>query len=104
MNECCLYLHQRSISNAQITMGLQKSLQDFFQKQPPEIYKKAVLKNFAIFTEKHLFRRLFLTMLQVCRSQSLLKSLHVDKCITVDTVWFRYATTTFEYHISKNTI
>ena len=30
------------------------------QKQPPEFYKKAALKNFAIFTRKHLCWRLFL--------------------------------------------
>ena len=26
----------------------------------------------------------------------------MDKCIAVDTGWFRYVMTTFEYHISKN--
>ena len=32
-----------------------------FQKQPPEVYyKKAILKNYAIFTTKHLFWCLFL--------------------------------------------
>ena len=30
------------------------------QKQPPELfYRKGVLKNFANFTEKHLYQRLF---------------------------------------------
>ena len=44
------------------------------QKQPPEIFcKKAFLKNFAIFTGKHLCWSLFLTKLQVLRSATLLK-------------------------------
>ena len=39
------------------------------QRQPPEVfYKKAVLKNFAILTEKHLFWGLFLIKLQALRS------------------------------------
>ena len=54
--------------------GCTKVYKNFFQKQPPEIYKEAVLKNFAICTGKHLFMSLFLTMLQVCRTESLLKS------------------------------
>ena len=54
--------------------GSTKVYNNFFQKQPPEIYKKAVLKNFVIFTGKHLCRSLFLTMLQVCKTESLLKS------------------------------
>ena len=34
------------------------------QKQPPEVfYKKGVLRNFTIFTEKHLCRSLFLIKL-----------------------------------------
>ena len=36
------------------------------KKQPPEVfYKNAILKNFAIFTGKHLFWSLFLIKLQV---------------------------------------
>ena len=45
-----------------------------FQKQPPEVfYKKAVLKNFAIFTGKHMCWNLFLIKLQAIRLTSLLK-------------------------------
>ena len=45
-----------------------------FQKQPPEaFYKKAVLKNFTIFTEKHLRWSLFLIKLQTFRPETLLK-------------------------------
>ena len=41
------------------------------QKQPPEVfYKKAVLKNFAIFTRKHLCWSFFLIKLQAFRPDS----------------------------------
>ena len=44
------------------------------QKQPPEVfYKKAVLKNFAIFRVKHLCWSLFLISLQTFRPTTLLK-------------------------------
>ena len=46
----------------------------FFQKQPPEVfYKKNVLKNFAIFTGKHLCSSLFLIELQASRPLTLLQ-------------------------------
>ena len=39
----------------------------FFQKHPPEVfYKKAVLKNLAVFTLKHLSWSHFLIKLQAC--------------------------------------
>ena len=44
------------------------------QKQPPEaLYKKTVLKNFAISTGKHVCLSLFLINLQAFRPASLLK-------------------------------
>ena len=44
------------------------------KKQPPEVfYKKASLKNFSIFTGKHLCLRFFLIKLQVFSSATLLK-------------------------------
>ena len=44
------------------------------EKRPPEVfYKKAVLKNFLIFTGKHLCWSLFLIKLQVLRSAALSK-------------------------------
>ena len=45
----------------------------YIQKQPQEFYKKVVLKNFAIFTEKRLCWSLFLIKLQAWRSATLLK-------------------------------
>ena len=45
----------------------------WFQKQPPEVIYKAVLKNFAIFTGKHLFWSLFLIRFQPFRPATLLK-------------------------------
>ena len=49
--------------------------EDYFcQKQQPEVScKKDVLKIFSIFSEKHLFRNLFLIKLQTFRSENLLK-------------------------------
>ena len=45
---------------------------DVSQKQPPEVfYKKAVFKNFAIFTGKHLCWSLFLIKLQALRTATL---------------------------------
>ena len=42
------------------------------QKQPPEMfYKNAVLKNFTIFTGKHLFLSLFLNNVASLRSATL---------------------------------
>ena len=44
------------------------------QRQPPEVfYKKANLRNFAIFTRKYLFWSLFLIKLQALRPAKLLK-------------------------------
>ena len=44
------------------------------QKQPPEGFrKKGTLKNFTIFTGKHLFWDIFLLKLQACRPATLLK-------------------------------
>ena len=44
------------------------------KKQPPEVfYKKAVPKNFSIFTGKYLCSSLFLIKLQVFRSATFLK-------------------------------
>ena len=44
------------------------------QKQPPELfYKKALLKNFAIFTGENLCLSLFLTTLQAFRLPTFLK-------------------------------
>ena len=44
------------------------------QKQPPEmLYKKDVLKNFAIFTEKHLYMSLFLIKLKASSTAALSK-------------------------------
>ena len=52
-----------------VKVGLQK-----LQKQPPEVfYKNTVLKNFAIFTAKHLCWSSFLIKLQVFRPTALLK-------------------------------
>ena len=45
-----------------------------FQKQPPELFiEKAVLKNFAIFTEKHLCWSLLLKDLRTSRLASFFK-------------------------------
>ena len=44
------------------------------QKQPPEVlYKKDVLKNFAVFTEKHLYMSLFLIKLKAFSTAALSK-------------------------------
>ena len=44
------------------------------QKQPPEVfYKKAVLKNFTIFTGKYLCWSFFLIKLQALKHATLLK-------------------------------
>ena len=40
---------------------------------PEVFYKKAILKNFAIFTENHLYWSLFLIKLQAFRPATLLK-------------------------------
>ena len=46
----------------------------FKKEEPPEeFYKKGVVKNFAIFTEKHLCWSLFLIKLQAYRPATLLK-------------------------------
>ena len=51
-----------------VNLMLLSYLRYVLQKQPPEVFcKKTVLKNFAIFTGKHLFFRVsFLVKLQVC--------------------------------------
>ena len=44
------------------------------KKQPPEVfYKKAVLKNFSVFTEKYLSSSLFLIKLRAFRFAQLFK-------------------------------
>ena len=51
------------------------------QKQPPEVfYKKAVLKNFAIMTGKHLGGSLFLKKLQACIAKFLRKPIFKNIC------------------------
>ena len=50
-------------------------------------YKKAVLKNFAIFTGKHLCWILFLIKLQVFRTAILIKSLQ-HRCFPVNIAKF----------------
>ena len=58
----------------QENLNLVVLLNNQFQKQPAEVFfKKAILKNFATFTGKHLCWRLFLINLQTWRPTSLLK-------------------------------
>ena len=55
------------------------------QKQPPEVfYKKGVLRNFAEFTEKHLYQRIFLIKLQAWGSATLLKKSLWHRCFPVN--------------------
>ena len=57
--------------------------QIFLQKQPPEVFcKKAVLRNFTKFTEKHLCQRLFFNKLQA--SGLLLKKRLWHRCFPVN--------------------
>ena len=59
------------------------------QKQPPEVfYKKAVFKNFAIFTGKHLCWSLFLIKLQALWRGTLFKKRHQHRCFPINIAKF----------------
>ena len=55
-------------------------------KQPEVFYKRAVLRNFAIFTQKSLWWSLFLIKLQVSRPD--IKTRLQDRCFPVDIAKF----------------
>ena len=57
----CFNVYERRIGVLQTLKRCRVSTREKAVKQPPEVfYKKAVLKNFAIFTGKHLSWNLFL--------------------------------------------
>ena len=59
------------------------------KKQPPEMfYKKAVIKNFSIFTGKYLCSSLFLIKLRTFRSSDLQKKRFQHKCFSVNIAKF----------------
>ena len=57
--------------------------------EPPEVfYKKAVLKNFAIFPENHLCWSLFFNKVRELRSEALLKKRLQHRCLLVNIAKF----------------
>ena len=84
----CLFIND--LQNCKFSRYLQISFFFFFenghqdQKQPPHVfYKKGVLKNFAIFTRKHLCSSFFLTKLQAFRPSEI----HINTWKTLKTVF-----------------
>ena len=64
---------------------------DPFQKQPPKVfYKKAVLKNFAIFTGKHLCWSLFLINLQDSRLKKEISKWNSQNQFFLKRIWEIY--------------
>ena len=62
-----IHLNQEPLFHWITETLLLKSCIPLLQKQPPEVFfKKALLKNFAIFPGKHLCWNLFSIKLQVC--------------------------------------
>ena len=71
------------------------------QKQPPEVFrKKDVLKNFAIFTGKHLCWNLFESL----QTSNFIKNRHQHKCFHVNIAKFLITPTNMQTTASETTI
>ena len=54
------------------------------QKQPSEEFFKSVMRNFAIFTRKHLCRNFCFDKVKLCRSATSLKTSLLRRCFLVN--------------------